>query len=135
RARTLQQFTEAFAPHGFKGEAFYPCYGMAEASLMITGGQKGTLPRVRVDANSAAGPMVSCGTPRACDELLVVDPATRTSCAPGATGEIWARGRSIGAGYYGDDRATTDTFRATLANDASGRTFLRTGDLGLFDDA
>jgi len=135
RARTLQQLTEAFAPHGFKGEAFYPCYGMAEASLMITGGQKGTLPRVRVDANSAAGPMVSCGTPRACDELLVVDPATRTSCAPGATGEIWARGRSIGAGYYGDDRATTDTFRATLANDASGRTFLRTGDLGLFDDA
>jgi hypothetical protein len=34
--------------------------------------------------------------------------------------------------YYGDDRATTDTFRATLANDASGRQFLRTGDLGLF---
>jgi acyl-CoA synthetase (AMP-forming)/AMP-acid ligase II/acyl carrier protein len=134
RARTLQQFTEAFAPHGFRGKSFYPCYGLAEASLMITGGQKGTLPRVRVEANSAAGPMVSCATPRACEDLLVVDPAMRAACAPGATGEVWTRGQSIGAGYYGDERATNETFRATLANDPTGRTFLRTGDLGLLDD-
>ena len=136
RAQTLQQFTEAFAPCGFRGEAFYPCYGLAESSLLMTGGERGTLPRVRVDRNDGStAPLVSCGKPRGLDELLIVDPVTRIPCPQGGTGEIWARGGSIGLGYFGDEAATKATFGATLADTANSHTYLRTGDLGLIDSA
>jgi len=136
RARTLQEFTDAFAPCGFRGEAFYPCYGLAESSLMLSGGERGTLPRVRIVRNDGSTmPLVSCGKPRGVDELLVVDPVKRTVCPPGETGEVWARGGSIGLGYFGDESATKTTFAAKLADDASNRTFLRTGDLALIDNA
>jgi acyl-CoA synthetase (AMP-forming)/AMP-acid ligase II len=35
---TLQGFTDAFAPSGFRPEAWYPVYGMAEATLLISAG-------------------------------------------------------------------------------------------------
>jgi acyl-CoA synthetase (AMP-forming)/AMP-acid ligase II len=47
RAETLKRFNAAFAPCGFRKEAFYPCYGMAEATLMITGSVKTAMPVVR----------------------------------------------------------------------------------------
>lgn len=137
RPQTLQAFTEAFGACGFRGEAFYPCYGLAEASLLVSGGEKGRLARVHVPANDDAstGPLVSCGPSRATKELLIVDPATRTPCAAGVPGEIWVRGRSVGLGYFGDDSGTEKTFGATLAGDATNHTYLRTGDLGVLDHA
>ena len=37
RAETLEHFAEAFAPAGFRMEAFYPCYGLAETTLLAAG--------------------------------------------------------------------------------------------------
>lgn len=38
RAATLRRFTETFAAAGLRREALYPCYGLAEATLIVTGG-------------------------------------------------------------------------------------------------
>ena len=40
RAETLDRFVATFAPYGFRREAFYPCYGLAEATLIASGGAK-----------------------------------------------------------------------------------------------
>jgi acyl-CoA synthetase (AMP-forming)/AMP-acid ligase II len=42
RASSLQRFAAAFAACGFRREAFYPCYGLAEATLMASGPEPGT---------------------------------------------------------------------------------------------
>ena len=47
RAETIDQFSRMFEPCGFRREAFYPCYGMAEATLIVSGGFKAALPVVR----------------------------------------------------------------------------------------
>jgi acyl-CoA synthetase (AMP-forming)/AMP-acid ligase II/acyl carrier protein len=38
---TLDQFSETFAASGFRADAFYPCYGMAETTLIVTGKAQG----------------------------------------------------------------------------------------------
>jgi amino acid adenylation domain-containing protein len=47
RWETLEKFSETFAECGFRREAFYPCYGMAEGTLMISGGVKADFPAVK----------------------------------------------------------------------------------------
>ena len=44
RATTLKRFADTFAPAGFRAQAFFPCYGMAEATLFLTGGGPSDLP-------------------------------------------------------------------------------------------
>jgi len=46
RPDTLDRFVRAFGPCGFRRKAFYPCYGLAEATLIVTGGPRDTEPTV-----------------------------------------------------------------------------------------
>ena len=56
RHETLARFAEAFAPCGFRPRAFYPCYGLAEATLMVTGSRPAEVPAERaVDPRGAGG--------------------------------------------------------------------------------
>ena len=71
RAETLSRFAEAFAPCGFRREAFYPCYGLAEATLFVSGGTAGTAPHV---APFEERPLVSCGHAWEGQRIAVVDP-------------------------------------------------------------
>ncbi|WP_437785443.1 amino acid adenylation domain-containing protein [Sorangium sp. So ce1097] len=147
RAATIARFTNAFRPFGFRPEAFYPCYGLAEATLFVTGGHKGQPPCVRaIDAEAlragradpvaptAAGAreVVGCGRPAGGLELLIVSPESRAPCAAGEVGEVWIAGPSVAAGYHGRPEETRETFGARLA-DGRGP-FLRTGDLGFLLD-
>jgi acyl-CoA synthetase (AMP-forming)/AMP-acid ligase II len=147
-ARTITRFCEAFAPCGFRPEAFYPCYGLAEATLMVTGGAKGAPPVIRtfrVDALAegraveaaadaeGARPLVGCGRPWLGTEVVIADPETRTARPDGAVGEIWVRGPAVAAGYWDRPEETARTFRATLSGPGEGP-FLRTGDLGFVRD-
>ncbi len=51
RYPTMARFAQAFAPSGFRIEAFYPCYGLAEATLFVAGSHKAAPPiRQVVDA-------------------------------------------------------------------------------------
>ncbi|SHG69553.1 non-ribosomal peptide synthetase [Streptoalloteichus hindustanus] len=152
RAETLDAFAAAFAPCGFRREAFFPCYGLAEATLIVTGGPAGGGARVaRFDrdaltrgqalpvdeeapADSTTQRLVGCGGAVPGSRVLVVDPHTRMPLSPGRIGEIWVAGPSVAGGYWDDREATEETFGARLADPAAPERWLRTGDLGFLDD-
>jgi acyl-CoA synthetase (AMP-forming)/AMP-acid ligase II/aryl carrier-like protein len=138
RAETLDRFAAAFACCGFRKEAFYPCYGMAETTLLITGGRKLTIAKTAsLNGNGDICPAatsnslpekVSCGFPRFDQQILIVDPEQLTPCLDGQVGEIWTAGPSVARGYWQRPEETETTFRARLASGEGP--FLRTGDLG-----
>jgi amino acid adenylation domain-containing protein len=143
-ARTMERFSKRFAGCGFRREAFYPCYGLAESTLMVTGGRKGAAPTsVSVDrrqlaqgvVNACEGndsqhlDVVDCGDSAGGHEMQIVNPQTRTRCLDGTIGEIWVRGASVALGYWGDEERTREIFGATLG-DEPAHSWLRTGDLG-----
>ncbi|MBP0624103.1 AMP-binding protein [Cupriavidus consociatus] len=147
---TIVLFQQAARRHGFAAQAFYPCYGMAEATLMVTGGAKGGGARYldvgtrqlaegrieRVAADDQDGRrLVSCGGPGLGVDIRIVTAAGLPVANASQIGEIWVRGQSIGSGYFNNAAATDATFRATLpgwGDDARG--YLRTGDLGALID-
>jgi acyl-CoA synthetase (AMP-forming)/AMP-acid ligase II len=143
RAETLERFSQTFAPCGFRKVAFYPCYGMAEATLFITGGRKLTLPTVLTvesvaleqncvvpdDSSETGRTLVSCGQGWLDTEIRIVDPQSGQSCAADQVGEIWVAGSGLGQGYWQQPQQTEQTFQAQLA-DQPQRRYLRTGDLG-----
>ena len=148
RAQTLAKFAELYQPCGFKPEAFYPCYGMAEATLFITGGKATEYPRiihldktaltrddvVNVSADHEnAKAVVSCGYTWLGDEIIIVDPETKQQCPDDRVGEIWTTGSGMGIGYWQRKEQTESTFQATLT-DNSQTAYLRTGDLGFIHD-
>ncbi|MFF3323703.1 fatty acyl-AMP ligase [Streptomyces sp. NPDC002889] len=144
RAETMDAFAKRFAPAGFRREAFYPCYGLAESTLLVSGGEPGVEARTRqVDAAGlerhlmsspvGAGPvrtLVSSGRPRNCD-VAIVDPATRDKLPPGAVGEVWIRGESVTRGYWNRPLENAHAFKAVTSDGDEG--YLRTGDLGALD--
>ncbi len=146
RAHTLQRFSEAFKAYGFRREAFYPCYGLAEGTLFVTGIdclQASELAHVDKEALRAdrietapegkAQTFVSCGRSRLGTQLAIVDPASATRCAAETVGEIWVSGPSVAQGYWRQAKATAETFDAHLTDTGEGP-FLRTGDLGFVRD-
>ncbi|NOK01767.1 MULTISPECIES: MupA/Atu3671 family FMN-dependent luciferase-like monooxygenase [Myxococcus] len=144
RRETMERFAETFAPAGFRREAFYPCYGLAEATLIVSGGVKGTpcvqerydtgsleLGRAKPASDAAEGPtartLVSSGQGAPDQRLLIVDPETRVPRASNEVGEVWVAGPSVAGGYWDRPEETAHAFGARLANGEGP--FLRTGDL------
>jgi acyl-CoA synthetase (AMP-forming)/AMP-acid ligase II len=132
RAATLDRFAATFAKVGFRREAFYPCYGLAEATLIVSGGRRDEPPTVWHDPNGRA--RVSCGRARLDTELAIVDRARGARCDDGVEGEIWIHGPSVAGGYFGDEQASRETFGATLDGTPDNSRWLRTGDLGCIVD-
>ncbi|MFJ6725220.1 fatty acyl-AMP ligase [Streptomyces sp. NPDC091281] len=134
RAATLRRFADTFAPAGFRRGALYPCYGLAEATLMVTGATPGA-PPVLLETEPGAhadAAAVGCGRPGEDLTVVIADPERQEELPEGETGEIWVRGASVAKGYWRNTLATRETFRATLPGH-EGR-FLRTGDLGFLRD-
>jgi len=144
RRATLARFADTFAPYGFRAEAFYPCYGLAESTLIVTGGAAGAAPvSLAVDpraleAHVVAPPrdgearvLVSSGRALSGYTVHVVDPETRRPLPPSTVGELWVAGASVGRGYWNRTDETARTFAAYLATGEGP--FLRTGDLGFCD--
>lgn len=147
RSATLVRFAATFGPCGFRREAFYPCYGMAEATLIISGGVKTASP-VEFTVNGAAleqnrivassgksdeRTLVGCGRALLGQKVVIVDPESCTQCPPDRVGEIWVSGPSMARGYWNRCRETDRTFNAFLADTWEGP-FLRTRDLGFLRD-
>ncbi|MGP4000247.1 beta-ketoacyl synthase N-terminal-like domain-containing protein [Streptomyces sp. 8N706] len=126
RPQTLDAFTGTFGPAGFRRKAFLACYGMAECTLMAAG-----TPARREPLVVPGRQEVASGEPRGHD-VRIVDPAERRVAADGEEGEIWLRGPSVAAGYWGRPEESQEVFGARLA-DGSGP-YLRTGDLGYLHD-
>ncbi|WP_338676863.1 fatty acyl-AMP ligase [Streptomyces sp. SCSIO 30461] len=147
---TLEAFAERFAPAGLEPDALTPAYGLAEATLMVSGA--GT-PASGAVPSGARNPFAPCGAP-ASSEVRIVDPVSRKELPDGRIGEIWVRGDSVAPGYWGRPTETAEVFDARLAGSgwgadgsgadgtggsatggsrAGGGGFLRTGDLGLME--
>jgi acyl-CoA synthetase (AMP-forming)/AMP-acid ligase II len=145
RRSTLERFTAKFAVSGFRPHFFYPCYGLAESTLMVSGGRLQAPPvyiRVRPEdlqegrivANPSEGmALVGCGQAWLETEIAIVDPTTLTRCPSGQVGEIWVAGGSVAQGYWQRPSQTEQTFQAYLADTGEGP-FLRTGDLGFLEN-
>ncbi len=119
-AATLRRFADRFAPQGFSPKSFFPCYGMAEASLYVSGGH--------LQDKWAAGPMpaeaIDSGTVH--PEISVVfRPVRAGALALGQ--EICVAGPNVTPGYWGG-RATESFFTQ------DGKTYFRSGDIGHLHD-
>lgn len=145
REKTLENFAERFKGTGLKKSQFYPCYGMAESVLIITGTvldeeplyfhvdkealKKGQVKETSGDDNSTS--FVGCGKPFMGATVAIVDTEKYTIAERGSIGEIWTMGPSVTKGYWNNPERTRETFEAYL-DDGSGP-WLRTGDLGFIE--
>uniref|UniRef100_A0AAU2JYP9 Fatty acyl-AMP ligase n=1 Tax=Streptomyces sp. NBC_00049 TaxID=2903617 RepID=A0AAU2JYP9_9ACTN len=140
---TLAAFAERFAVAGLRPEALAPCYGLAEATLLVSGTRTAPAAAGRtVDAaalddgrlTEPVGPgrfVAHCG-PAASADIRIVDPETCREVPAGSVGEIWVRGDSIGPGYWARPAETAAVFDCRMEGGGSG--YLRTGDLGALED-
>jgi acyl-CoA synthetase (AMP-forming)/AMP-acid ligase II len=144
RAETLDRFTATFAPCGFRRKAFFPCYGLAEATLIVSGASKAFAPVVQPVQSAALShgralmaesrepgtqTLVGCGRILGDQRVMIVNPHTSEACGPGEVGEIWVSGPSVASGYWNRPEETAATFQARPAWARDGG-YLRTGDLG-----
>ena len=147
-AAVMERFSEKFAPYGFDHSAFYPCYGMAETTLIVTGGSNTEPPIVRPfnkhdlvehrvvpidESHENARQLVGCGQVLEGEEVLIVHPENRTALPDDKIGEIWINSPSCGQGYWQRPEQTKETFQARLHPD-NGKSYVRSGDLGFMDD-
>jgi acyl-CoA synthetase (AMP-forming)/AMP-acid ligase II len=148
RADTVERFVSTFAPYGFSPAAMYPAYGLAEATLLASGGRRGSgsstrpVSRDALARNHVAAPartddtqvLVGCGRSLAGERIAIVDMKSRRRLVPSAIGEIWINGPNVARGYWQNPVATAQAFEARI--DGGGtESWLRTGDLGFLDDA
>ncbi len=143
---TMQRFYQEFKENGFSKEAFSPVYGLAEATLFVTGGNSKNsriyevidveeLKHGRIVEAEKGDPgskeIVSLGEPPPECMVRIVDPETMVNCAPETVGEVWISGSSVAQGYWNKGELTEHTFNAYIKDTGEGP-FLRTGDLGYF---
>jgi acyl-CoA synthetase (AMP-forming)/AMP-acid ligase II len=148
RADTLKRFAATFASCGFRPSFFYPCYGLAEATLIVSGGlvkdepilcttQVAALEHNGIaeasDPQQNVRTLVGCGRAVPDTKIVIVHPESMTACAPDEVGEIWVSSPSVTQGYWNRPEGTDLTFHAYLADTGEGP-FLRTGDLGFLRD-
>jgi acyl-CoA synthetase (AMP-forming)/AMP-acid ligase II len=147
-AVTLERFSRTFAPYGFDPGALYPAYGLAEATLLVTGSVRGhgwvtrNISRAALQCGEVTDPtsahdrliQVSCGqSVGGGGNLAIVDPETQRRVPSCCIGEIWVSGPHVAHGYWRNIEATNETFHAKLPG-LPGQSWLRTGDLGFVDE-
>jgi acyl-CoA synthetase (AMP-forming)/AMP-acid ligase II len=145
RSQTMERFAAAFSASGFDRNAFSPCYGLAEATLQVSGQYRQphsvSLSWSALESNrvcpvedaSADDTAVFVGCGRADEHVAIVSPHSLNRCAAGSIGEIWVRGPNVARGYWNRPEESEQTFRAYIADSGEGP-FLRTGDLGFIAD-
>jgi acyl-CoA synthetase (AMP-forming)/AMP-acid ligase II len=148
RADTMKRFAESFASCGFRRSFFFPCYGLAEATLIVSGGllrdepilcttDVASLEKNRVvevaEPQQSVRTFVGCGRAQFNTKIVIVNPDSLTRCAPDEVGEIWVSSPNVAQGYWNRPEETALTFQAYLADTGEGP-FLRTEDLGFLKD-
>lgn len=137
-AALLRRFADAFAATGFRPEAFFPVYGLAEATVAVSFPRLLAPTRVdRVDRDALARDglaapsddpgaleLVAVGRPIPRSEVRVIDGAG-AALPERRVGELVVRAPSLMRGYHEDPAATAAAFHEG---------WLRTGDLGYFAD-
>jgi len=145
RADTMNKFIEKFSACGLKPEAFNSAFGLAEATLIVTGKTRLGAPQfIHLDYEAYKNDTIvelpisdnrgitlpSCGIIIDDVDVVIADKETMEKLPDGLVGEIWVGGGSVAAGYWQKPEISEQTFRARLKNDPKKRPYLRTGDLG-----
>lgn len=148
RADVLREFTKKFSPYGFSHSSHYPCYGMAETALIVTGGKQNQEPVIRsfdkdkltqfsvlpvAPDSPRATSLVGNGQVIPTEEVIIVDPEKRTIRPENEIGEIWIHSPSSGKGYWNKPAESAEVFESRLAED-DGKMYVRSGDLGFFHE-
>jgi acyl-CoA synthetase (AMP-forming)/AMP-acid ligase II len=142
RQHTLLNFTTKFSPVGFREKAFYPCYGMAETTLLVSGVGRNQgakvievsekisedLPGSFDKSFSKNNFVISCGTIATDLDVKIVDPETLAILPDGQAGEIIVSGDSVTVGYWGAQDKTAQCYNLII--DGSEQLYFRTEDLG-----
>ena len=146
--KTIDQFSEYFAASGFRHDAFLPCYGLAESTLLVAGGPRSRPPIKKYLVNAEleknkvlispecgdnTRTLVSCGNNQSDQKIRIVNTETLRSCLADEIGEIWVSGSSVTSGYWNNTSETLFTFDAFISDSGEGP-FLRTGDLGFLNN-
>ncbi|AFZ36200.1 amino acid adenylation domain protein [Stanieria cyanosphaera PCC 7437] len=150
RHETLKEFAATFAECGFREEAFYPCYGMAEATLLVAGRRQGekekrgnlskaidklALAENRIvevfEENRNSKTLVGCGTSIPGQKIVIVNPDTLTLCENNCVGEIWVTGDSVAKGYWNRLEETEEVFHAKTHRCKEEADFLRNNDTSI----
>ena len=145
RPETLETFASTFASAGFRSDAFYPCFGLAEGTLLASGTvgpqpldiqvvsrtalEKHQVEKIDDASSSDAQRLITCGSALLDQEIAIVDPQTCKEVGDEQVGEVWVKGPSIAQGYWNRAEESENTFAARTADTNHGP-FLRTGDLG-----
>jgi acyl-CoA synthetase (AMP-forming)/AMP-acid ligase II len=144
---TLKVFNQKFKVCGFKKNAFFPAYGLAEATVFVAGNARSALIKhmsldvgqlrnnsvVQSNYDGDVIELVNCGHSWLDQEVCIVNPKTFCLCGERQIGEIWVKGNNIARGYWQKTVETKSTFKAYLKDSGKGP-FLRTGDLGFMDN-
>ncbi len=149
RKATIDSFCQKYSNTGFSSEAFYPSYGMAEATVFISGGRRRSRPKIvafsknrlgnkkvekvdpKVDVNNVMY-LVGCGTPTSGHKIKIVELDGNAEVKHGETGEVWVSGPSVSQGYWEKKKENQNIFRNRLIGDS--RIYLKTGDIGFLYD-
>ena len=147
REDTLRRFAASFKECGFRADAFYPAYGLAEATLKVAGARSPVICKLEsapleenllVEASASSESqnvrtLVSSGRMDLGTRVVIVEASSLTECAKGRVGEVWVSGAGVAQGYWNRPELSEQTFRARLSDTGDGP-FLRTGDLGFIKD-
>eukprot|EP00050_Salpingoeca_kvevrii_P005214 m.274316 g.274316 ORF g.274316 m.274316 type:complete len:1484 (+) comp11091_c1_seq2:214-4665(+) len=137
RADTIRRFADAFGECGFVQDHMLPFYGMAEATLFMSGGRPdsspSTLSVLRVLSSSLttgktiqllgddfhashSTEIVGCGLPASGTRIVAVDPETHTALPADTVGELWVSSPSVSIAYHGLAELTQSSLKAELRN-------------------
>jgi acyl-CoA synthetase (AMP-forming)/AMP-acid ligase II/acyl carrier protein len=138
RWKTIQDFAKLFNVIGFNENAFYPCYGLAEGTLLVAGEKNEGPPVIKMfdpDAQSIEAwnnspqnsgfPLVSCGGIASGVEVKIISISEGIECEEGKMGEIHIAGPNVTEGYWNKNRNLSFTV-------VDSKPFFKTGDLGCF---
>lgn len=143
RAATLERFMAAFGQCGLRRGALFPCYGMAEATLLVAGGPLGRGPRIlaldgaalergqvraAAPGDAMARAVVGCGPLAPGVTVAIADPDTGAAAGAGLVGEIRIGGPGVSRGYHG--RLADEPAQAA----PGAMPLLRSGDLGFLHE-
>ena len=147
-ADTIKRFNETFAGHGFDPKTAFPAYGMAEATLLISGGHRGAghvtraVSRARLQAHEVAAPaepddiqtLVGCGRALINERIAIIDPDSCLRLSSSQIGEIWVNGPNVASFYWRKPEASQTNLSSKIVGEDDGANWLRTGDLGFLDE-
>jgi acyl transferase domain-containing protein/acyl-CoA synthetase (AMP-forming)/AMP-acid ligase II len=141
---TLEKFAHMFKAYKFSSKAFYPCYGLAESTLFVTGSKVGsgyktvsldrqsfienTIIKVKNIVKNEMSTLDLIGSGEINNAIILLDKNQKCITKDNCIGEVCVSGKSIAKGYWQNEVSTHETFGLSI----SKIKYMRTGDLGFY---